>query len=200
MTDLFSLISPGTRRRFVYGSSMSFQSRMYLPFTIDFYLVLLILAVCHSEFASPYSRMASPLTFSGCLSKNSFDEGKCKSQIDALYSCCNSFYEKYGDDARTVSCPKANLLRLKIKQRSDQNGGNQRWMPASSKQWWYILLTGNNDSYMYITLPHSWAVHQSCRQVFRVPQKGIVRQCWRSGARKIKHWWLLLLRRFNPRL
>lgn len=126
MTDLFSLISPGTRRRFVYGSSMSFQSRMYLPFTIDFYLVLLILAVCHSEFASPYSRMASPLTFSGCLSKNSFDEGKCKSQIDALYSCCNSFYEKYGDDARTVSCPKANLLRLKIKQRSDQNGGNQR--------------------------------------------------------------------------
>jgi hypothetical protein len=32
-------------------------------------------------------------------------------QIDALYECCNLFYQKNGDDASTVSCPKANLLR-----------------------------------------------------------------------------------------
>lgn len=54
-----------------------------------------------------------------CLSKNSFDEQKCQAQIDALYSCCNAFYEKFGDDAKTVSCPMANLLRLKIEQRKD---------------------------------------------------------------------------------
>lgn len=40
-----------------------------------------------------------------------------KSQIDALYECCNQFYQKEGDDASTVSCPKASLLRLKMKQR-----------------------------------------------------------------------------------
>lgn len=32
-------------------------------------------------------------------------------QIDALYACCNLFYQKEGDDASTVSCPKASLLR-----------------------------------------------------------------------------------------
>lgn len=32
-------------------------------------------------------------------------------QIDALYECCNLFYQKNGDEASTVSCPKANLLR-----------------------------------------------------------------------------------------
>jgi hypothetical protein len=34
-----------------------------------------------------------------------------KSQIDALYECCNLFYQRNGDEASTVSCPKANLLR-----------------------------------------------------------------------------------------
>ncbi|KAB8289615.1 hypothetical protein EYC80_010530 [Monilinia laxa] len=55
-----------------------------------------------------------------CLVKNSYNEDKCRSQVDALYDCCNAFYEKNGDDAKSVSCPKANLLRLKIKQRSEQ--------------------------------------------------------------------------------
>lgn len=32
-------------------------------------------------------------------------------QIDALYECCNAFYQRNGDDASCVSCPKANLLR-----------------------------------------------------------------------------------------
>ena len=34
-----------------------------------------------------------------------------RSQIDALYECCNLFYQKNGDEASTVSCPKVNLLR-----------------------------------------------------------------------------------------
>ncbi|CAD6446513.1 5d4a44aa-86ba-4e72-875e-179cc1f6bc52 [Sclerotinia trifoliorum] len=57
-----------------------------------------------------------------CLAKNSYNEEKCRSQVDALYDCCNAFYAENGDDAKTVSCPKANLLRLKMKQRS---GGKQ---------------------------------------------------------------------------
>lgn len=53
-----------------------------------------------------------------CLQKQSFKEEKCQSQVDALYECCNAFYQRQGDDAKTVSCPKASLLRLKMKQRS----------------------------------------------------------------------------------
>ena len=56
-----------------------------------------------------------------CLQKNSYQESKCQSQVDALYECCNAFYERQGDDAKTLSCPKANLLRLKMKQRSKGN-------------------------------------------------------------------------------
>jgi hypothetical protein len=33
------------------------------------------------------------------------------SQVDALYECCNKFYERNGDDGSTVSCPKAGTLR-----------------------------------------------------------------------------------------
>ncbi|KAH0284464.1 hypothetical protein KCU62_g8258, partial [Aureobasidium sp. EXF-3399] len=53
-----------------------------------------------------------------CIQKNGFDESKCQKQIDALYECCNAFYEKNGDSASTLSCPKAGLLRLKMKQRA----------------------------------------------------------------------------------
>jgi len=53
-----------------------------------------------------------------CLSKNSYSEEKCKDQVDALYACCNTFYQQQGDKAQTVSCPKASLLRLKMKQRA----------------------------------------------------------------------------------
>ncbi|KAK3334783.1 DUF1903-domain-containing protein [Neurospora tetraspora] len=52
-----------------------------------------------------------------CLTRNGFDESKCQKLVDALYECCNAFYEKNGDSASTVSCPKANLLRLKMEQR-----------------------------------------------------------------------------------
>ncbi|GAT29382.1 LOW QUALITY PROTEIN: feruloyl esterase B precursor [Aspergillus luchuensis] len=44
-------------------------------------------------------------------------EEKCQSQINALYECCNAFYQARGEDAKTPSCPKPNLLRLKMKQR-----------------------------------------------------------------------------------
>ncbi|KAJ9644555.1 Cx9C motif-containing protein 4, mitochondrial [Coniosporium tulheliwenetii] len=53
-----------------------------------------------------------------CIQKNNYNEAKCSKEIDALYECCNAFYKKNGDDASTVTCPKASLLRLKMKQRA----------------------------------------------------------------------------------
>lgn len=53
-----------------------------------------------------------------CIQKNSYNEDKCQSQIAELYRCCNLFYERQGNDAHTVSCPKAHLLRLKMRQRA----------------------------------------------------------------------------------
>jgi hypothetical protein len=53
-----------------------------------------------------------------CLAKNGYNEEKCRSHVDRLYDCCNAFYQEKGDDAKTASCPKPRLLRLKMKQRS----------------------------------------------------------------------------------
>ena len=54
-----------------------------------------------------------------CLQRHSFQEKACQQQIDDLYACCNAFYARQGDDAKSESCPKSNLLRLKIKQREE---------------------------------------------------------------------------------
>ncbi|PMD17607.1 DUF1903-domain-containing protein [Hyaloscypha hepaticicola] len=55
-----------------------------------------------------------------CLAKNSYNEAKCRSQVNALYECCNAFYARNGEKASTVSCPKASLLRLKMSQRAEE--------------------------------------------------------------------------------
>jgi ssDNA-binding Zn-finger/Zn-ribbon topoisomerase 1 len=51
------------------------------------------------------------------LTKNGYNEAKCAKYVDALYECCQAFYEKNGDSTVTVSCPKPSLLRLKMEQR-----------------------------------------------------------------------------------
>ncbi|KAM0563858.1 hypothetical protein ACHAPJ_000064 [Fusarium lateritium] len=51
-----------------------------------------------------------------CLTSNGYNEAKCQTAIKQLYECCEAFYERYGEDASTVSCPKPNLLKLKMKQ------------------------------------------------------------------------------------
>lgn len=51
-----------------------------------------------------------------CLTKNNYNEAKCQDVVKALYTCCESFYGRYGDDASSPSCPKPSLLRLKMKQ------------------------------------------------------------------------------------
>ncbi|KAG6017955.1 hypothetical protein E4U43_008082 [Claviceps pusilla] len=53
---------------------------------------------------------------SNCLTRNNYNDAKCQDVVRALYDCCDAFYQKYGDEATTPSCPKPNLLRLKIQQ------------------------------------------------------------------------------------
>lgn len=64
-----------------------------------------------------------------CLSRNSYNEEKCKAEVDNLYQCCKAFYQRQGENANTVSCPKASLLRLKMKQRS-QGSWAMRLLPS----------------------------------------------------------------------
>lgn len=35
-------------------------------------------------------------------------------QVDALYECCNAFYQEKGETASTVSCPKYTLLKYDV--------------------------------------------------------------------------------------
>ncbi|KAK4250861.1 Cx9C motif-containing protein 4, mitochondrial [Corynascus novoguineensis] len=65
---------------------------------------------CHPR-AVPYS------VTQDCLTRNGYNEAKCTKLVDALYECCQAFYERNGDNAVTASCPKPNLLRLKMEQR-----------------------------------------------------------------------------------
>ncbi|KAI1010163.1 hypothetical protein LB504_012352 [Fusarium proliferatum] len=51
-----------------------------------------------------------------CLTSNGYNEAKCQTAIKRLYECCEAFYERYGEEASTVSCPKPNLLKLKMNQ------------------------------------------------------------------------------------
>ncbi|KAI8690620.1 Cx9C motif-containing protein 4, mitochondrial [Fusarium sp. Ph1] len=51
-----------------------------------------------------------------CLTRNGYNEDKCQAVIRQLYECCEVFYERYGEEASTVSCPKPYLLKLKMEQ------------------------------------------------------------------------------------
>ncbi|KAF2265831.1 DUF1903-domain-containing protein [Lojkania enalia] len=53
-----------------------------------------------------------------CIQKNNFNEEKCKREVDALYECCNAFYQQNGETASSASCPKYSLVKLKMKQRA----------------------------------------------------------------------------------
>lgn len=54
-----------------------------------------------------------------CLTRNNYNEAKCQDAVKALYECCEAFYQRYGDEATSPSCPQPNLLRLKIKQQKE---------------------------------------------------------------------------------
>ncbi|EFX06043.1 hypothetical protein CMQ_4112 [Grosmannia clavigera kw1407] len=57
------------------------------------------------------------LRFSYCLAKNGYNQDRCQRLVDALYDCCDAFYARQGDTASTPSCPRPDLLRLKLSQR-----------------------------------------------------------------------------------
>ncbi|KAH6689230.1 hypothetical protein F5X68DRAFT_78409 [Plectosphaerella plurivora] len=57
-----------------------------------------------------------------CLTKNGYDEAKCQSTVLALYKCCSDFYNEHGDSARSPSCPKPDLLKLKLSRLEGQDG------------------------------------------------------------------------------
>jgi hypothetical protein len=50
-----------------------------------------------------------------CLKKNTFKEDRCQDVINSLYECCQAFYERNGQDAKAASCPKPDLLKLKLR-------------------------------------------------------------------------------------
>lgn len=54
-----------------------------------------------------------------CLTKNNYNEDKCQAAIKSLYECCGHFYERYGEEATSVCCPKPKLLQLKLQQLKD---------------------------------------------------------------------------------
>ncbi|KAF4594517.1 mature-T-cell-proliferation protein [Ophiocordyceps camponoti-floridani] len=58
-----------------------------------------------------------------CLSRNNYNEAKCREFVRALYKCCRRFYDRYGEEAQTPSCPQPDLLRLKLEQ---QGSAEQR--------------------------------------------------------------------------
>ncbi|KAI1043684.1 hypothetical protein LB505_003749 [Fusarium chuoi] len=60
--------------------------------------------------------VSSKCAIQNCLTSNGYNEAKCQTAIKRLYECCEAFYERYGEKASTVSCPKPNLLKLKMKQ------------------------------------------------------------------------------------
>ncbi|PHH74629.1 hypothetical protein CDD80_2960 [Ophiocordyceps camponoti-rufipedis] len=51
-----------------------------------------------------------------CLNRNNYNEAKCREVVRALYDCCQRFYDRYGEQAQTPSCPQPDLLRLKLEQ------------------------------------------------------------------------------------
>ncbi|KAJ4983032.1 hypothetical protein SVAN01_11489 [Stagonosporopsis vannaccii] len=75
--------------------------------------------MCNSKCVVNFNKRRWLMRTADCIQKNNFDEGKCRKEVDALYECCNAFYKEKGDDARCVTCPKPDLLRIKLKQRAD---------------------------------------------------------------------------------
>lgn len=55
-----------------------------------------------------------------CLKRNTYKEDRCQDVIYALYDCCQAFYDRNGTDAKSASCPKPDLLKLKLRMRKKE--------------------------------------------------------------------------------
>lgn len=79
-------------------------------------------SVCNSRYGKPiHTSTATVLSdwLLDCLGKNNYNDAKCQSAVKALYECCEAFYDRQGDDARTASCPLPDTLRLKLQQQKE---------------------------------------------------------------------------------
>jgi hypothetical protein len=72
-----------------------------------------------SELGDPCKPQACAIQ--NCLKKNGYNEAKCTQCIDTLYECCQKFYEKNGENARSPCCPIPRLLKFKIEQRRQED-------------------------------------------------------------------------------
>ncbi|KAF4509740.1 hypothetical protein G6O67_003882 [Ophiocordyceps sinensis] len=54
-----------------------------------------------------------------CLARNNYSEAKCQDAVQALYQCCQAFYQRHGNEASSPSCPQPSMLRLKLKQQDE---------------------------------------------------------------------------------
>lgn len=162
--------------------------------------------MCHSGWVLLIERLLVeywPGCCQACLTKNSYNEEKCQAQIDALYECCNAFYKERGEDAKTPSCPKATLLRVKMKQRAQQSW---TWRP-------FWLTSRNRLRSLYIErdidvlllsidrptpIPAYWLRYLPIPLQSKLPcrkskRAGLVVEIdnldiRRTGARLVKHW------------
>ncbi|KAK9383325.1 uncharacterized protein V2V93DRAFT_364849 [Kockiozyma suomiensis] len=66
--------------------------------------------------ASPTTCHAEACAIQDCLRRSNYNEARCTSAIDMLYSCCKKMYDA-DPDARAIACMKPELLELKMDQR-----------------------------------------------------------------------------------
>ncbi|CAF3574243.1 unnamed protein product, partial [Fusarium graminearum] len=67
-----------------------------------------------------------------CLTSNGYNEAKCQTVIKQLYECCESFYERYGEEASTVRTAEKQALSNRASERNDQNNLTILCLGASS--------------------------------------------------------------------
>ncbi|KAH7359097.1 hypothetical protein B0T11DRAFT_111982 [Plectosphaerella cucumerina] len=80
------------------------------------------LSLHHHDDFTPRRNSQPGMPSTCCLTKNGYNEAKCQSTVLALYKCCEDFYRQQGDDARSPSCPKPDLLKLKLSRLDGQDG------------------------------------------------------------------------------
>lgn len=146
--------------------------------------------------------------FTDCLAKNSYNEAKCRSQVNALYECCNAFYARNGEKASTVSCPKASLLRLKMRQRAEEMS---KWPNNKAREKTITHVTQSNGKFPPKILEK---VHKKCDAPSLLstlsPKVGERKQeasnlllaimSAQRGPKDLNKQWWLLLWRLIPRL
>jgi Mature-T-Cell Proliferation I type len=108
----------------------------------------------------------------GCLARNSYKEEKCRAQVDALYECCNAFYKAQGENAKSISCPKASLLRLKMNQQMLNHIG--RWGRYENSAYQIDIITDTMFLYLDVFLLARYKMAENVTNLDRKQPQGFV--------------------------